>query len=175
MTLNITQFVSGNIGLIHLIASIGALLLGTIVLSIRKGTKFHRKIGYGYSVCMTVLLITAFMLYNLFGRWGIFHWTAVVSSITLLAGIVPMFIRSKNSVKLHISFMYWSVIGLYAAFASEILTRIPRSAFNAGIPTKTFYMMTSLGVALVMLAAAIFFIRTRPKWENQFSVNQKSK
>jgi uncharacterized membrane protein len=111
MTLNISQFVSGNIGLLHLIASIGALILGTIVLSMRKGTQLHRKIGYGYAVCMTILLITAFMLYNLFGRWGIFHWTAVISSVTLLAGIVPMLIKSKNAIKLHISFMYWSVMG----------------------------------------------------------------
>jgi uncharacterized membrane protein len=122
MTLNITQFVSGNIGLLHLIASIGALILGTIVLTMRKGTQLHRKIGYSYAVCMTILLITAFMLYNL----------------------------------------------LYAAFVSEVLTRIPRSAFSGGIPTKAFYNMTGLGIALVMIVAVIFFIRTRPKWENQF-------
>ena len=32
----------------------------------------------------------------------------------------------------HFTFMYFSVIGLYAAFASEILTRIPEPFFHNG-------------------------------------------
>ena len=30
---------------------------------------------------------------------------------------------------MHFSFMYWSVRGLYAAFAAEVLTRIPEANF----------------------------------------------
>jgi uncharacterized membrane protein len=90
MILIFNQVISGNIGLVHLIASISALILGTMSLSLKKGTALHKRIGYGYGVSMIILLITAFMLYNLFGRWGIFHWAGVISSLTLVAGMLPV-------------------------------------------------------------------------------------
>jgi uncharacterized membrane protein len=40
------NIVSGATGLIHLIASIIALITGLFVLTITKGTKTHKQIGY---------------------------------------------------------------------------------------------------------------------------------
>jgi hypothetical protein len=106
---------------------------------------------------MVILLVTAFMLYNLFGKWGIFHYFAVVSTFTLLLGMVPIFMRNqiKNWAYLHFSFMYWSVIGLYGAFVSEMMTRIPE------VP---FFGMVGLATAGVMVVGGIVFGFNKAKW-----------
>lgn len=169
MILLIVQIVSGNIGLVHLIASISALILGTISLMLKKGTALHKRIGYGYATSMVILLITAFMLYNLFGRWGMFHWAAIVSTLTLIAGMIPVLTRSKNFESLHLGFMYWSVMGLYGAFTAEVFVRLPKIIIESGIPNSSFYTMTGIAVAITMGLGALFFIKLSPKWQNQFT------
>ena len=151
------SIVNNEIGLIHLIASMAALVFGTAVLMMTKGTKMHIRTGYFYVASMVILLVTAFMLYNLFGKWGIFHYFAVVSTFTLLLGMMPIFMRNqiKNWAYLHFSFMYWSVIGLYGAFVSEMMTRIPE------VP---FFGMVGLATAGVMVVGGIVFGFYKAKW-----------
>jgi uncharacterized membrane protein len=168
MTFNIDHLITNNVGLVHTSASVIALILGTITLSLTKGTLLHKRIGYSYAIAMIILLITAFMLYNLFGRWGIFHWAAVLSSLTLIAGMLPILMRVKNYTSLHLGFMYWSVIGLYGAFTAEVFVRLPKVIIESGIPNSTFYTMTGIAVGLTMTTGAIFFIKLSPKWQNQF-------
>jgi len=55
--------------------------------------------------------------------------------------------------------MYYSVIGLYAAFLSEIVTRIP--GLNFGI-------MVGVGTGLVMLVGITFFQMKKNKWATYF-------
>lgn len=112
-------------GLIHLIFSIVALILGAMVIFSNKGTDRHKKIGYAYAISMVVCIATAFMIYRLFNGWGIFHYMAVISAMSLIFGLVPAILRRPvNSwMGLHFGFMYWSVVGLYAAFISETITR----------------------------------------------------
>jgi uncharacterized membrane protein len=106
-TMNFGNFITSNTGLIHFIASIIALLLGTLVLFSPKGTSNHKVTGRLYGLTMLVVLTTAFMTYRLFGTWGIFHWTAVISSLTLFCGLIPILTRrpSNNYVSLHFCFM----------------------------------------------------------------------
>lgn len=85
---------SNMIGVTHLIASILALIACSLVLKNAKGTKTHKKIGYVYAIAMVIVLVTSFQIYRLNGTFGILHWIAVLSSITLLAGMVPMFIEN---------------------------------------------------------------------------------
>jgi uncharacterized membrane protein len=75
-----------------------ALVLGTIVLFRKKGDSTHRLLGKLYAFCMIIVLVTAFMTYQLFGTWGIFHWTAVISSITLLGGLIPIYFKIPKKV-----------------------------------------------------------------------------
>ena len=115
------NIVTGTTGLIHLISSIIALVTGLLVLTTTKGTTRHKKIGYIYVVSMVVLNLTAFMIYRLFGKFAIFHWFAVLSCLTLIAGMYPVLTKkSKNYLLTHFNFMYWSVVGLYCAFCAEI-------------------------------------------------------
>ena len=168
--MNFGNFITSNTGLIHFIASIFALLLGTLVLILPKGTSKHKIIGRLYALTMLVVLTTAFMTYRLFGTWGIFHWTAVISSLTLICGLIPILIKrpTNNYISLHFSFMYWSIMGVYGAFVSETLVRMPKVVVESGIPNSVFYNMTGIGTAIVMGLGVYFFLKNKSKWDKQF-------
>ena len=77
------QLIGNSAGLIHLIASSLAMVTGSLVLILKKGTKLHkRRVMYVFS--MVILLITAFMIFRLFNGWGVFHYTALLSTVTIL-------------------------------------------------------------------------------------------
>ena len=151
------MIVSCEIGLVHLTSAILALITGSWILAANKGTLTHRAVGYIYVVSMLIMLVTAFMIYRLFGTFGIFHFFAVVSSITLLGGIIPAIRRKpeKSWLDWHYSFMYWSVLGLYGAFVGEILVRVPA--------TRSFRL---LGIAIfaVMTLGYLFFFLYEKRW-----------
>lgn len=168
--MNFENFITSNTGLTHFIASLFALLFGTLILVLPKGTAKHKTIGRLYGMTMLVVLVTAFMIYRLFGMWGIFHWAALISSLTLIAGLFPVLTKypTKNYVSLHFSFMYWSVMGVYGAFVSETLVRMPKVVVESGIPNSVFYYMTGIGTAIVMGLGVYFFLKFKPKWDKQF-------
>ncbi len=164
------NLVSNEIGLVHLIVSIFALIFGSWVLMARKGTRAHRRIGYAYAVSMILLIATALMIYRLFGRFGVFHVAAIASAITLSGGMIPViWRRPKNSwLNLHFNFMYWSVFGLYAAFVAEMAVRLPiRTAFSS--PT-TFFIMVGVATFSTMMVGQIIFFKNKKKWETILTV-----
>ena len=148
------------IGLIHLVAAVAALICGTIVLVQRKGTAVHKRWGYAYVFSMTVLLGTSFLIYRLFHGFGLFHGFAVLASATLIAGFVPALRRKPpHWIDLHFGFMYWSVIGLYATFVAEVLTRVPKTPFFGMVGVATF----------VVIAIGLYFWREKRRvWSVQF-------
>ncbi|MEO0555188.1 MAG: DUF2306 domain-containing protein [Bacteroidota bacterium] len=153
-------------GQIHFLASCIALITGTYVLLATKGSTLHKKVGYVYVASMIVLLVTAFMIFRLFGGFGIFHVAAIVSSVTLAAGMIPVIGRKNNNwVMIHFAWMYWSVMGLYAAFASEMITRL--------LPAQ-FFSMVGLATGAIMTTAAIVWYRKKKVWQNQFNSKQKN-
>lgn len=158
-------------GLFHLISSIIALITGTYILWAMKGTQTHKRIGYIYIISMAIVNITALMIYRLFGKFAIFHWFAVISIVTIIFGMLPFYVsKGKRSTTTHFSFMYWSVIGLYAAFVSEIFTRLP-IIINPEINRNNsiFFTMLNIAIFLVIGLGAYFFIKNKNKWEQQFS------
>ena len=158
---------SNTTGIVHLIASVIALLTGTLVLSITKGTAIHKKVGYLYAVAMAVLLGTSFMIYRLHGTFGILHIFSVISSLTLLAGIVPMMLKKpKRYFSYHVSFMYWSVIGLYCAFCAEVFTRIPFLFEVEEHLFSIFYALVGISAGLVGGIGSRYFRKYKASWEN---------
>jgi len=147
-------------GLIHLIASMISLICGTLVLVLPKGTRIHKSSGYIYFIFMLLVNVTAFGLYHLYGRFGPFHIAALVSLATLLAGMIPVLLRTKSWLNYHLSFMYYSVMGLYAAFASEVIVRIPGIAFGPAVGIAT---------SMVMITAMIFFQTLSKRWLKQYT------
>ena len=152
-----------TIGFIHLVTAAIALIAGTYVLISRKGTTIHKRIGYIYFISMLIMLITSFMIYRLFGGFGIFHIAAIVSFVTILGGLIPVFFKkSKSWVLHHFSWTYWSIIGLYAAFASEILTRIPESPF---------FGMLGFATITIFAVGSFYFKKKQKIWKKQFYSN----
>ncbi len=154
------NLVHSDLGMVHLLAALLSTVSGTMVLAMRKGTKRHKQVGYVYIASMTILNATAFMIYGLFGHFGIFHWAAVLSALTVLGGMIPVIKKRNGWIMRHYSFMYWSIIGLYAAFASETLTRVPETPF---------FGMVGLATGIIMLIGAFGFAKERRKWEKQFA------
>ncbi len=110
--------------------------------------------------------MTSFMIYRLHGKFGVLHWFAIISSIVLIGGILPMiFKKPKNYFSYHFSFMYWSVIGLYCAFAAEMLTRMPIWLDLKENIAVIFYAMVGIATALVGGIGSIYFRKYKQKWE----------
>jgi uncharacterized membrane protein len=144
------------IGFVHLFSALLAMLTGAVVLLTPKGSAFHKRTGYVYVVSMLVLNATAFMIYQLFGKFGPFHGLALVSLVSLIGGMVPVLLRQrvKSWLHWHYYFMNWSVVGLYAAFWSETLSRtLPMGKFWPVVMGATA-MTATIGSWLIRRNAA---------------------
>lgn len=162
---------SNTVGIIHLTASVIALLTGLFVLTSIKGHKRHKQLGYIYTIAMIIVNITAFMIYKLFGTFGIFHCFAILSLFTLFAGILPVLSKkSKNYLLTHFTFMYWSVVGLYCALFAELFTRLP-ILLNIPSSRGIFSALTGISIFLVMIIAFKFFSKYNPIWTKKYENN----
>jgi len=120
------NIIHSTIGLFHTILAIIAMLTGAIVVLNKKGTTFHKRVGYSYVISMLLLNISSFFIIN-FGSFSLFHFFALLSLATVLGGIIPALRRTKNWYSYHFYFMSWSVVGLYCAFWSEVGTRFVKN------------------------------------------------
>lgn len=111
---------------------------------------------------MAVLIISSFFIYRLFGKFGVFHFFSLLSTFSLLAGMIPMFkkVRTPKDYETHFKRMYWSVAGLYAAFAAESFVRIPK--FGG------FWQAVAWSFVLAFVVCFVAFIIKRPAWSRKF-------
>src|SRR5688572_27494243 len=137
------------LGAAHTAFGLGAVLLGLAVVLMKEGTPSHRRVGIVYMLAMLLLNGTAFLIYDLWGRWGPFHNLALVSLITLVCGVVPVWLRRPKAwLGLHGTFMSWSYAGLIAAFLSEIAARIPGVGFVPGVIVPSV-LVTAIAAVLI--------------------------
>jgi len=134
------DIIDSNIGWFHFVTSILAMLAGTIVLLNKKGTTFHKRVGYIYVISMLLLNISSFFIVN-FNGFSLFHFFAIVSLATVLGAIIPTIRRVKNWFSYHFYFMSWSVVGLYCAFWAEVGTRFVNNM-------KDFWWMVALATGI---------------------------
>jgi uncharacterized membrane protein len=160
------KLIGDNFGLIHLISGIVALVFGGLVILMKKGTKIHKRIGYVYAFSMTVLILSSFGIYRLFGKFGLFHYLSLVSTFSLVAGMLPMFkkVRTVKDYEIHFKRMYWSVVGLFAAFTAESFVRIPKFG--------SFWAAVAWSFALIFVVCFITFIKMRPVWSDKFGIGK---
>jgi uncharacterized membrane protein len=135
----------------HITTATIALTAGACVLLASKGTRLHRWIGYTYFFSMLTLNISALFIYQLTGYFGPFHGAALASLITLIAGFIPVYFRIPHGgwLELHFEFMSWSYVGLVAAGASEIATRVPSSPFWPAVFVSTMAIFSIGGYLIV--------------------------
>ena len=117
------------LGLIHVLTALAALIFGAAVIFSRKGTQKHRWIGRGYLISMVSMSGTALAIFELSGQFGPFHWLALMSSVSVLAGYQPTWHKTPKWRYPHAYFMVGSYIGLTAGAAAEVVSRVPNWSF----------------------------------------------
>ena len=138
----------GLIGSVHLGAALAAIAIGAFVLLRPKAGRWHRRTGYAYAAAMTLLNLTALLLYRLTGTVNIFHYAAAVSLLTLGLGLGFAIRRRPAGIwlELHYRFMAWSYVGLLAALVAEVSTRLlrPWLLAHGSAARGTFWWMVAL-------------------------------
>jgi uncharacterized membrane protein len=154
-----------HMGLIHLASALIALAAGALVLLNRKGTRAHRAMGWTFAASMLVLNASALTLYRLTGSFGPFHFAALASLATLIAGVVPARRRLPRGRWLarHYYFMTYAYMGLVAAAVAESATRIPAVRAIAGGPTLAFWVTVALSTIAVVVTGVMMIRRSAPR------------
>ena len=163
------EFIQGPLGAVHFISAIVALIFGAIVLSKPKGTAKHRRLGYIYFASMLALNLSAIPITNMTGSIGLFHLFVVMSLPTTLAALYfPLFGRGNPNWKMHhFTYMFWSYVGLIAAFIAEGLVRLPillatdRTAADRALEASTGFWSAALIMVVVVAIAELLFRRYR--------------
>lgn len=144
------------IGMVHFIAGWLALGAGLANLLLAKGTRRHRAVGYLFVFSMLLMNVVALSLYNLTGRFNMFHALALVSLAVTVAGMVPLVRRRPGWILWHATLMQWAYIGLCAAAANEILTR----EILHRVPTTMHgFWALSLAVSLLVVTVGVWLAR----------------
>lgn len=147
-----------TIGAIHTIFAVIALISGGYVVATTKGIKIHKYIGYVYVINMILMNVTGLFTQVLF-KFGPFHFLAILSLLTVLTGIAaPVFFRRYSGwLRIHYSGMSWSYVGLWAAFAAEIIVRLPLS--GTGV---TFWQAVIFASFLVTFIGGYYIKKYEP-------------
>ena len=99
--------------------------MGAAVLLVPKGTHTHRVIGTIYALALVVVNVAALSLHRE-NAFGVFHWLAVASLVSLAGGLLPLLVdkRSPPVVATHAYFMTWSYAGLLAAGCGQLAVAV---------------------------------------------------
>lgn len=144
-----------TLGWIHTSCAVVALLAGAAVLLRPKGTATHRRIGWLYVGSMLGLNATALLIYRLFGGFGPFHVAALLSLATVVGGMLPALRRRPGWVTRHYWWMTYSYVGLLASAASEVVTRLPRTAFWGAVLVASVAVVAVGAVLISRRASAV--------------------
>lgn len=146
------------VAVIHVALGLLALVAGLAIFLLRKGTGFHKQLGYVYLFAVLGLNGTALLIYRLFGTFGPFHALAIVSLATLLAGYAPVYFRRPRDrwLRNHYFGMGWSYVGLLAATAAEIAVRLPLARAATG---GTFFAAAFFSTFAVVLVGGWLLLR----------------
>lgn len=134
---------SHSLGLVHLLMAIAAMLFGAAVIFSRKGTRKHRWMGRCYVAMMFGLNGTALLNYELYGRFGPFHWMVLASLATVMAGFLPAWRKAPGWIYRHAYFMAWSYVGLMAAAVAEVASRVPGWSFGTSVVVSSIVVIVA--------------------------------
>ena len=129
----------------HTVTAILALLAGFPIFFSEKGTRFHKRWGKVYVGSMLAMCMSSFWLTSttpFTQGFDVFHVMALVSLVTLIVGVVPLFFRYRFAGwwEMHYFFMLYSYVGLVMALGShffKVLSGLPlnwRAALLWGLP-----------------------------------------
>lgn len=138
------------LGWTHFLLAITAIVSGGVVALRAKGTYSHRIWGWVYLLAMVMMNLTALMIYDLFGHFGPFHWAALASLATVLAGWLPArrSTRRHGWLPAHATFMSWSYVGLLAAAVAESSTRWLNLPFGWTVAVSSLIVIVVGGMVI---------------------------
>lgn len=125
---------------------------------------------------MVSLNVSGLFIYNLYGRFGPFHWMALGSLLTLTAGMVPVFTRRPKGswLEWHAVFINGSYVGLAAATAAEDTSRIPGTEDIFGlIVGVTSALVIGVGAALIHRSLPQSIHRTSARFRQASSMTNQ--
>ena len=134
----------------HVLAAFSALLVGAAVLLLPKGTHAHRVIGAVYVLALVLVDVAALSLHR-DDTFGVFHWLAVASLVTVAVGLSPVLLgrRSLPVIATHAYCMTWSYAGLVAAGCGQLAAAVAEDGGGSVVPVV-------IGTVLAISGALIF-------------------
>jgi len=154
-----------EIGLVHFVFSLVAIVSGGAVSLMRKGTRWHRTVGHIYVTSMLGLIVTAFSIFGLLGHFGPFHVAAIVSTVTIGLGMAAVLLRKPKGAwkEQHAYWMAWSYIGLMAAAVAETSTRFILPALAPRLEGGGWTIFWSLvgGSTFLVVGIGVWITKTR--------------
>jgi uncharacterized membrane protein len=99
---------SGPVIAVHALSALGATLLGTIVLFLRKGTRLHKFLGRIWVAIMALVALSSFLIteMRMFGPYSLIHALSIFTLFALAGGVLAI---RRGNVIAHRS----SMISLY--------------------------------------------------------------
>lgn len=154
------------VSFVHTLLGIACLAVGAGMIVLPKGTRLHRHTGRVYVGLMTVLLLTSFGIFELFGGFGVFHAMSIISGLTLAAGGAAVLLRSRIAgwVEYHYHFMLWSYLGLVMATNSHFFEPFERLLAASGLAEALVPIVTAGALWGVPFVIGAYLIqRTSPR------------
>jgi len=102
---------------IHLSAALAAILLGGLMMAVRKGTLQHRLLGRGWVLLMAATAISSFWIKT----HGHFSWIHLLSIWMLFVLFMALAFIYKGNIRAHRRWMTGGYIGLAAAGTFALL------------------------------------------------------
>jgi uncharacterized membrane protein len=136
----------------HVFAAVTALVMGAVVLGLPKGVGPHRLVGSTYVVCLVVVDVAALSVHRE-STFGVFHALAVLSLLTIVAGVLPLLLGSRSlwAINTHAYCMTWSYAGLVGAGCGQL------AANTAGrLELGSWAVPTVIGTVLAVSGLLIF-------------------
>ncbi|MGB5188547.1 hypothetical protein [Robiginitalea sp.] len=154
---------TGNlISQLHIGSALLALILAAVVLIASKGTRFHKRMGYFFTISLVLVNGSAALMYNLTGRFNLLHVFVMISLGSLIYGMIPAIRRKPvNWLRRHISGMTGAALGVWAAGLAELTIRVLPGFLN---PTQIMGIAAGIGVVFFFLIGFLIgrFIKALP-------------
>jgi len=154
------------LGWFHLGSAIAGLATGALVAVARKGTAYHRRMGWAYLVSMLAVNLSALLIYRLLGHFGPFHAAALFSLASVGLGAIPAIRRSPRGrwMRIHAYWMSGSYVGLWAAAVAETATRTAIFPFWWTVLAATL-VVSVIGVAIIIARVPAAFARLKHRYQ----------
>ena len=156
------------LGLVHVLTALAAMIIGSAVIFNRKGTRKHRWMGRSYLAMMLAMNGTALLNYELYGRFGPFHWMVLASLATVVGGYIPTWRKAPGWKYRHAYFMVGSYVGLIAAAVAEVASRVPGWSFGPSVVISSVVVIVA-GVWMMQKTIPHIISASPARAERKFS------